>query len=226
MERHREELGRYEIALVRTKYQGRNVIAAVDVETGEILIEKPDPERVLNGGQESPFSYLFAPGQNAARREVLFGREVLPDGRQCIYITDYETIPPTLLGCFWLGHRPRTKPKQDDGAEKKGTYHTGGKPGYARIYFAPLIQRVGKCELPDQTVGLLVKLLPYVEKGTGILIQPRRKKPLGFDDLAKVSGVKRTAFSERFKQLRQAGIIEDCPGGGGYAVSREFVAKG
>lgn len=173
---------------------------------------------MLGGFIKSPYegNSLFPPGKNVSVKTVVFGKEELPDGRCCVYVTDYETNPPQVICHFWLKDNPvRAYPGRPRG--------TGGKPAHFKIYLEKLANMDTK--LSDEELGTLMRIAKYADWETNILVHPKTKQPLTTKDIVKLTNCSRRTLYRRLKALQENDVIE-ITDEGYYRLNPDLVYRG
>lgn len=185
---------------------GRKKQCVINTDTGEIVLEKyegkPQKAFILGAGV-CPLSDSF------------LGVERLDTGVNCFYVTDYsEGDPPKVWGPIWenKNSQPKAKPK-----------HTGGKPEYLKL-FASELEKIGQ-KLQDQDIGAAFRLAAFCDWKTGILVHPRTKKPLDYEELKKVTKYANNTLSRRISTLKKAEVLLNNDKGN-YVINPKLLQKG
>lgn len=113
------------------------------------------------------------------------------------------------------------KKNKDDNC-KRGT---GGKKAYIKLYVSNLMELISlgiSCEL----LGFIIKLIPYIQWGTGLLIKRSGKQatPVLYTDLIKLLGRGDKYSKNIIKQLKVLELLEHTKDG--YKISSDLMQKG
>lgn len=117
---------------------------------------------------------------------------------------------------FW--HNLKEKPNE----KKKGT---AGRPSYVKLYLNKLDELKDK-NISPELIGYLVWLIGNIEWKTGLLYKGRgkNKKNVGFDDMMKIWGIKKSKAYDIIKQLKNNSLLK-CENES-YFIASEFIKKG
>ena len=185
---------------------GRRRKRVVDTETGEIMLQKDEG---------NPLE-VFRLGANVCPlTDGTIGRgERRDDGTACFYVTDYSNGEPQVLGVFW------EKPKKKAIGKPK---HTGGKLEYLKLFVSKLRDIING--LSDKDLGALFRFTALCNWETNVLVDSRKKQPLDYAGLKRVTGYSETTLARRIAALKSAGIL-NVNGEGHYFLNPRLVQKG
>lgn len=186
-----------------TKGIVRRMIA--DTETGELMATE---------WRTVPVDGVFPENRKATILPMLFSRDVTPDGAEVVYIKHVGDSGCDEVYRFW---------RRGDGTSGGKTYRrtrsSGNKPEYVKVYVNKLVDKIGGAD-----IGFLMQLSSNVSWDDGLLVSKRGKKPLGFEEMAKIVKSSKATVSRRVSALIEAGVLKKSDGG--YLVNREYLAKG
>jgi len=169
-------------------------ILAVDLDTGVVLVDKPIGD----------FEGAFTNGYSACVGEVVISREESPNGAEYRTASDLNNGSPCCNG--WMG-----------GSKPQGTRKRGGKKSYIKLHPEKL------AELPDSLLANTVRLSGYINVG-GDIINPKNRRSLDLDDLAKIWGVENRRAYVIIGKLKDSGVMENTEKG--YRINRDYLGRG
>jgi hypothetical protein len=152
--------------------------------------------------------------KSAAKIEVIFLREEMPNGSQHITIK----LDDKPIYDFWVN------PKKPRG-EKPPPKNAGGKKPYIMIMVNEVKKlREQEVKNVEELIGYLVCLAEFVEWGTGRLINKRSKKQLKYDDLRKMFTCSHIKLNQVLTDLKKYDLLTN--NSDGYFISSRFIKKG
>lgn len=153
----------------------------------------------------------FSEGRNAVKKEMIFSREILPNGTEVIYVREPETME--LYFVKYL--TPQEKQFGEKKGDAQGRGRTRGRQGVVKVTEKAL-------QLDHRLLGFLCSLASLARYDN--LQISKRKKPLNQEDIAKSLGMSKTYINCRFQELTEAGVLTKKDGG--YFLDRDYVSKG
>lgn len=135
-------------------------------------------------------------------------------------LTHFDTMK-AIVGA-WKGLNELFADLRGEEPDKKKRHKSGNKKAFVKVYIKEL-NKLSK-QLQDKDLGTLLKLAECVDWDTGILVNIRTKKPLGFEGLRKHLKYSKTTLIDRIDVLKEAEILTKDDEG--YKINREFISKG
>lgn len=183
----------------------RKLLRVVDTDTGEILLKKYECEKIE----------LFPDGYNAVIREMMFSREILPNGAEMIYVSHPDRPELLYFTKILSSEEKRFGQKKGTG---KGRGRTRGKEKSLSISETSY-QKLQT--LDDASLGFLLRLGTLARHDTGLIA--KRGKPMQQDDIFTALNATERTGKRRLADLIQIGVIEKTEEG--YFLSKNMVQK-
>jgi hypothetical protein len=154
--------------------------------------------------------------RSAARREMIYTREDLPENVVLIHVVDVET--GLEVDSYWGRKNDNGELILSRRRKGKKTNYTGGQKPFTKVYQHNINEFLTSEEfgtLPERKnqAFILLFLMEYADRGTG-KIHKRKKGDdrLTQTDIAEKTGLSKTTVNRAIKSMLQHGLLKDIDG--------------
>jgi hypothetical protein len=212
-----DKVSRRDVYIVERELTGnQDVTIVADASSGDVICKEyhtkvPIKDLLFGDNIEET-----ATAKESIITVAYFGVEKVPQSRnRVIHIDVVEDGETVNLFRFWNGGSAHIGEIDSEGREIPDTRPVpkrGGKAGYAKLMLTGLKKKLEGLSVSE--AGIVMKLVPNIEMGTGRLVKKVRngrtwkKEVITLADIEELTGLKSRAISEYMHKLKEDGIIE------------------